>query len=76
MRFQEKWERAAWDIGTGGLPPLYQPGAPCFFAPAQRVGDFLACRPSAGPGSVLPTYRPGVTWGSLDGALPGYVLDT
>ena len=76
VRFQEKWERAAWDIGTGGLPPLYQPGAPCFFAPAQRVGDFLACRPSAGPGSVLPTYRPGVTWGSLDGALPGYVLDT
>lgn len=76
VRFQEKWERAAWDIGTGGLPPLYQPGTPCFFAPAQRVGDFLACRPSAGPGSVLPTYRPGVTWGSLDGALPGYVLDT
>ena len=76
VRFQEKWERAAWDIGTGGLPPLYQPGTPCFFAPAQRVGDFLACRPSAGPGSVLPTYRPGVTWGSLDGALPSYVLDT
>ena len=25
---------------------------------------------------VLPTYRPGVTWGSLEGVLPDYVLDT
>ena len=47
-----------------------------FRAPAQTVGDFLAGRPSRGPGSILPTYRPGVTWGSLEGALPGYVLDT
>ena len=76
VRFQEKWERAAWDLGTRSLPPAYRENAPCFFAPAQRVGDFLAGRPSAGPGAVLPTYRPGVTWGSLDGALPGYVLDT
>ena len=38
--------------------------------------DFLAGRPSQGPGCVLPTYRPGVTWGSLEGTLPGYVLDT
>ena len=76
VRFQEQWERAAWDLGTRRLPPAYRENAPCFFAPAQRVGDFLAGRPSAGPGAVLPTYRPGVTWGSLDGALPGYVLDT
>ena len=40
------------------------------------MGDFLAGRPSAGPGAVLPSYHPGVAWGSLDGALPGYVLDT
>ena len=65
MYFQKKWEKAAWDKGGGS-----------FFAPAQRVGDFLAGRPSTGPGAVLPTYRPGVAWGSLEGALPGYVLDT
>lgn len=76
VRFQEQWERAAWNKGTGGLPPVYQPNAPCFRAPAQLVGDFLADRPSAGPGNIQPTYRPGVTWGSLDGVLPGYVLDT
>jgi hypothetical protein len=65
VRFQEQWEHAAWDKG----------GRNCF-APAQRVGDFLAGQPSQGPGAILPTYRPGVSWGSLDGVLPGYVLDT
>ena len=65
VRFQEKWERAAFDLGGGG-----------FRAPAQLTGDFLAGRPSAGPRSVLPTYRPGVAWGSMDGVLPDYVLNT
>ena len=76
VRFQEQWERAAWELGTGGAPALFDPSRPVFHAPAQRVGDFLAGRPSAGPGAVLPSYHPGVAWGSLDGALPGYVLDT
>ena len=65
VRFQEPWERAAFAAGGGG-----------FRAPAQLAGDFLAGRPSEGPRLILPTYRPGVTWGSLDGVLPAYVLDT
>ena len=65
VRFQEQWERAAWEKG-GGSP----------LAPAQLVGDFLAGKPSDGPGAVHPTYRPGVVWGDLEGTLPGYVLDT
>ena len=65
VRFQERWEQAAFEAGGGG-----------FRAPAQLVGDFLAGRPSAGPRSILPTYRPGVSWTALDGVLPGYVLDT
>ena len=65
VRFQERWESAAWDVGGGN-----------FLAPAQTVGDFLAGKPSAGPGAITPTYRPGVVWGSLDGTLPDYVLDT
>ena len=39
-------------------------------APAQKVGDFLAGRPSQGPGAVTPTYRPGVTWCDLHDVLP------
>ena len=65
VRFQERWEQAAWTCG-GGNP----------MAPAQTVGDFLAGKPSHGPGSILPSYRPGVVWGSLDGVLPDDVLDT
>ena len=39
-------------------------------APAQKVGDFLKGVPSTGPGSVQPTYRPGVTWCDLHDVLP------
>ncbi len=39
-------------------------------APAQKVGDFLADRPSVGSGEVMPTYRPGVSWCDLRQVLP------
>ena len=41
-----------------------------YYAPAQTVGDFLQGRPSVGPGCVMPTYRPGVTWCDLHTVLP------
>ena len=41
-----------------------------YHAPAQTVGDFLAGRPSACPGDVEPTYKPGVTWCNLHEVLP------
>ena len=65
VRFQEQWERAAFQLGGGN-----------FYAPAQRVEDFLLRKPSQGPGSILPTYRPGVTWTELDRCLPQVVADT
>ena len=65
IRFQEHWEHAAWKLGGES-----------FYAPAQRVEDFLAARPSSGPGTVSPTYRPGVTWTDLSGCLPGDVIRT
>jgi len=64
VRFQRRWERAAFEQGGGD-----------YRAPAQRVGDFLARRPSEGPGGVTPSYRPGVRWGSLEGCLPGFVTE-
>ena len=39
-------------------------------APAQLVGDFLEGTASMGPGSVIPTYRPGVIWCDLHRILP------
>ena len=65
VAFQRRWERAAFE--AGGVN---------FSAPAQMVGDFMKRRASAGPGSVTPSYKPGVKWGSLDGCLPGFVTDS
>jgi len=65
VRFQEQWEQAAYRLGGEN-----------WFAPAQLVGDFLADRPSVGGGSILPTYRPGVTWTRMEGCLPDYVTET
>ena len=76
VRFQEQWERAAFDRGAMFAPPDFDPVHPLFSAPAQLVGDFLAGRRSTGPRSIQPTYRPGVTWDTMDGLLPNYVLDT
>ena len=38
--------------------------------------DFLAGRPSAGPGLVRPTYRPGVVYTDLHRCLPPFVCET
>ena len=65
IAFQRKLESAAYALGGGG-----------YRAPAQRVGDFLAGRPSTGPGRVAPSYRPGVTWTDLRQCLPDFVADT
>jgi uncharacterized FAD-dependent dehydrogenase len=43
-------------------------------APGQLVGDFLAGRASHDFGDVQPSYKPGVTPGSLDSALPAYAI--
>ncbi len=44
-------------------------------APAQLVGDFLKGQPSNGHRSVVPTYRPGVTWCDLHLVLPTKITD-
>lgn len=59
VRWQAQIEKAAFLAGGSH-----------YCAPAQRVGDFLEGRPSTGPGSVIPTYRPGVTWCDLTQVLP------
>ena len=58
MHWQRAIERRAYAV-TGS-----------YKAPAQLVGDFLANRPSLGPGRVQPSYAPGVCWGDLRQVLP------
>jgi uncharacterized FAD-dependent dehydrogenase len=52
----------------------YVLGGENYNAPGQLVGDFLAGRPSSEFGEVLPSFKPGVTLGSLDSALPDYAI--
>ena len=46
-----------------------------YFAPGQRVADFLAGRPSTALGPVTPSYRPGVRPADLAALMPDYVIE-
>ena len=61
MLWQEKLEEAAFNVSGS------------YKAPAQKVGDFLKGVPSYGPGTVQPTYKPGVHWCDLREVLPGKI---
>ncbi len=50
-------------------------GGKNYFAPAQKVGDFLNGIPSSGAGKIIPTYRPGVTWTDLRRVLPSRITE-
>jgi uncharacterized FAD-dependent dehydrogenase len=53
----------------------YVLGGENYNAPGQLVGDFIAARASNQFGSVEPSFKPGVTLGSLDSALPDYAIE-
>ncbi len=65
MYWQRELERRAFQVGGGS-----------YRAPAQRVEDFLADRPSTALGSVKPSYRPGVTLCDLRQVLPASITGT
>ncbi len=50
-------------------------GGSNYQAPAQRVGDFLAQRPSTLLGSVQPSYTPSTHLTDLSSALPDYAIE-
>ena len=68
MAFQRIWESRAYELGGGD-----------YRAPGQLVGDFVAGRPSAALGSVLPSYKPGVHLTDLgergNESLPAYAIE-
>ncbi|GAA6173236.1 NAD(P)/FAD-dependent oxidoreductase [Colwellia sp. KU-HH00111] len=52
----------------------FQMGGESYDAPVQLVGDFLAGRKSGEHGTVIPSYKPGVTYCDLSEALPDYAV--
>ena len=63
IALQRQWESAAFIAGGSS-----------YAAPAQLVGDFLAAKASIQLGSVIPSYRPGVTPTDLAACLPEYAI--
>jgi len=63
VEYQRHWEERAFVAGGSN-----------YNAPAQLVGDFLQGRPSTAMGSVVPSYKPGVTPTDLSLCLPDFVI--
>ncbi|MES2236124.1 MAG: NAD(P)/FAD-dependent oxidoreductase [Pseudomonadota bacterium] len=65
IEYQRHWESIAFVTGGSN-----------YHAPAQRVGDFLAQRPSTALGEVHPSYTPGIHLTDLSLCLPEFVITT
>jgi len=64
VELQRHFEAHAFAVGGG-----------TYAAPGQRVGDFLAGRPSVGFGAIVPSYKPGVLPTDLSDCLPDFAID-
>jgi uncharacterized protein len=53
----------------------FEVGGANYNAPGQLIGDFLNARPSTAFGSVIPSYKPGVTLTDLSLVVPAFVID-
>ena len=65
MYFQKELENKAFILGGKN-----------YFAPVQKVGDFLKNKKSESIGEVKPTYKPGVTLSNLNEILPEHISET
>lgn len=63
MRFQQKYEKLAFELGGRN-----------YYAPIQKVGDFLEGRKTEIIGDVKPSYSPGVTPSNLENCMPDFVV--
>lgn len=61
IALQRSIERAAFAMNGG------------YLAPCQRMGDFMAGKPSTGFGGVRPSYRPGVFPADIARCLPEFI---
>lgn len=65
VRLQRRLEECAFELGGGN-----------YNAPVQRVCDFMERQASFNAGSVIPSYRPGYNFTSLDRCLPEFMTDS
>lgn len=65
MYFQRDLEKKAYELGGKN-----------YFAPCQRLGDFLENKESTEPGDVKPSYKPGVKFTNLNSIMPAFVSQT
>lgn len=65
VAFQEEIERKAFVMGGEN-----------YFAPVQRVEDFLKRRLSTAVGEVIPSYLPGYQFARLDKIYPEYIYES
>lgn len=63
--FQRELEKKAFELGGGN-----------YYAPVQRVGDFLNRRASVLLGEVTPSYAPGITPCNLANCLPEFIVES
>ena len=63
IALQRHWEEQAFIAGGSD-----------YTAPGQRLGDFLAARPSTALGEVVPSYKPGVRPTDLSTCLPDFAI--
>ncbi len=76
IKFQRQLEQAAYQLANPDAGADLNSNSDlkrAFFAPVQRVGDFLNHIPSTGPGKILPSYQPGVAWTDLHDCLPPWM---
>lgn len=65
LEFQKDLEQKAFALGGSN-----------YYAPIQRVEDFLENKKTEMIGEIKPTYKPGVTFANLNDILPSFVSDT
>jgi uncharacterized FAD-dependent dehydrogenase len=63
LSFQQKWERAAYELGGGK-----------FFAPAQSIPDYLGGKLKKKPGGT--SYRPGLAHADLNKLFPPWLTQS
>lgn len=64
VELQRKLESLAFEHGGGN-----------YDAPGQKVGDFLAGKPSTDLGEVEPSFKPGIKLTDLSPCLPDYAIE-